>query len=110
LTWTMTKLQTVASRRLLKRWPTSREKLVFFANKNQLERELAAWFLWQEFHSGHESSAAGWKNQNTILEAMRYYLDKSMKLMPGGHRWSRHEDNEVTNKEEEKKTRGLPWW
>jgi len=39
--------------------------VVFFANKNQLlEREMAAWLLWHEFHSGHESSAAGWKNKH----------------------------------------------
>ncbi len=38
--------------------------VVFFANKNQLlEREMAAWLLWHEFHSGYESSAAGWKKQ-----------------------------------------------
>ena len=70
--------------------------VVSFANKNQLlEREMAAWLLWHEFHSGHESSAAGWKT-NTILEAnMRYYLENSKKLMPGGH------DDEDTDEEEE---------
>jgi hypothetical protein len=39
--------------------------VVFFAKKNQLlEREMAAWLLWHKFHSGHESSAAGWKNKH----------------------------------------------